>query len=79
MKKVLGIKPSKVSLDTKMPFGPFLALWIYIVLFFFYCFSVKKYYEAIDLKVDSHIAHYKMIYTISQRVKDQINSMGFEW
>lgn len=34
VKKVLGIKPSKVSLDTKMPFGPFLALWIYIVLFF---------------------------------------------
>lgn len=34
VKKVLWLKPSKVSLDTKMPFGPFLALWIYIVLFF---------------------------------------------
>lgn len=55
-----------------------LNLYIYMVLFLFYCFRVKKYYEAIDLKVDSHIAHYKMIYTISKRVKDQINSMGFE-
>ncbi len=34
IKKVLWIKSSKVPLDTKMPFGPFLALWIYGVLFF---------------------------------------------
>lgn len=34
IKKVLWLKPSTVALDTKMPFGPFLALWIYMVLFF---------------------------------------------
>ncbi|MGE4444147.1 MAG: A24 family peptidase [Candidatus Altimarinota bacterium] len=34
IKKVLGLKPSTVALDTKMPFGPFLALGIYMVLFF---------------------------------------------
>lgn len=34
IKKVLGLQPSKISLDTKMPFGPFLALWIYLILFF---------------------------------------------
>lgn len=55
-----------------------LNLYIYMVLFLVYYFRVKKYYEAMDLKVDSHIAHYKMIYTRSLRVKDQIKSLGFE-
>jgi len=34
IKKLLWIKDSFVSLETKMPFWPFLALWIFIVLFF---------------------------------------------
>ncbi len=34
IKKLLWIKESKVNLETKMPFWPFLALWIFIVLFF---------------------------------------------
>lgn len=34
VRKVLWLKPKKVSLDTKMPFGPFLAIGIYGILFF---------------------------------------------
>lgn len=34
VRKVLWLKPKKISLDTKMPFGPFLAIGIYGVLFF---------------------------------------------
>lgn len=34
IRKVLWLKTSKISLETKMPFGPFLALWIYGILFF---------------------------------------------
>lgn len=34
IREVLWLKTKKVSLDTKMPFWPFLALWIYWVIFF---------------------------------------------
>lgn len=34
IKKILWIKKTYISLDTKIAFWPFLALWIYIVLFF---------------------------------------------
>lgn len=31
---LLGLRPNKVELDTQIPFWPFLAVWMYIVLFF---------------------------------------------
>lgn len=33
IKKILWIKEKKIELNTKMPFWPFLAFWIYLVLF----------------------------------------------
>ncbi|MDD5213877.1 MAG: prepilin peptidase, partial [Candidatus Gracilibacteria bacterium] len=33
IKKLVGIEEKKVTLDTKMPFGPFLALGIFVILF----------------------------------------------
>lgn len=33
-RNILWVKPKKISLETKMPFGPFLAIWIYVILFF---------------------------------------------
>lgn len=34
IKKILWLKESKIELNTKMPFGPFLAIWMYLILFF---------------------------------------------
>lgn len=33
-RKILWLKKKNISLETKMRFGPFLAIWIYLVLFF---------------------------------------------
>lgn len=34
IRKILGFKEKKIPIDTKMPFGPFLAIWMLSILFY---------------------------------------------
>lgn len=34
IKKILWLRPTKIEVDTQIPFWPFLAVWIYVILFY---------------------------------------------